>query len=178
MKKSPILLLAFMLPLCLQAQGKRIYVNPTATGGNNGNSWQNALVSLKLALIYAQPGDSVWVAAGVYKPTTDNDRTRRFELKSKVCLYGGFAGTETNLSQRDLAQNQSILSGDIGIPLDSTDNAFTILYMNNPDTGTVVDGIRFEFGIANNDDPNPNPYALVPGKCGGAVFVEANSGVG
>lgn len=178
MKKSPILLLVLLLPLCLQAQGKRIYVNPTATGGNNGTNWQNALVSLKLALIYAQPGDTVWAATGVYKPTTDNNRTRRFELKNRVCLYGGFAGTETNINQRDLAQNQSILSGDIGVPLDSTDNAFTILYMNNPDTGTVVDGIRFEFGIANDQSDSLGAYALIPGKCGGAVFIEANGGIG
>jgi len=45
----------------------------------------------------------VWVAAGTY--------VENITLKSGVALYGGFAGNETDLSQRNWAANKTILDG-------------------------------------------------------------------
>src|SRR5262245_48737704 len=78
-----------------------IYVNAVATGANNGLSWTDAYIDLQSALSAAVNGDEIWVAAGTYKPTTSTDRTISFTLKNGVALYGGFAGTETLLTQRD-----------------------------------------------------------------------------
>ena len=49
------------------------------------------------------PGDQVWVAAGTYVGC--------ITLKAGVALYGGFAGRETDLSQRDWTANVTILDG-------------------------------------------------------------------
>lgn len=38
-----------------------------------------------------------------------------FSLNNGVAIYGGFAGTETELEQRNVSANPSILSGDIGV---------------------------------------------------------------
>jgi predicted outer membrane repeat protein len=152
----------------------RLYVHSNAMGMNNGQSWADAYPDLNIALAAAQPGDSIWVAEGTYVPTTGNDRTISFVQKSGVRLYGGFEGTETHLDQRNLPFNPTVLSGDIGISGDSTDNAFTILYMKNPDSLTVLDGFFFRHGIANytpTDQPATSAY-----KCGGALYIMAADG--
>jgi hypothetical protein len=94
-------------------------------------------------------------------------------LKSGVRLFGGFAGTETRLGQRVVGQNTSILSGDIGLRGDSTDNAYTVLYMLNPDSNTVLDGFTLERGNADFNTPGPT---RVPEKCGGALYIMAADG--
>ncbi len=119
------------------------YVNDNATGANNGTSWANAFTNLDTALSAAISGDELWVAAGTYKPgmlTTD-----RFNLKSDVALYGGFAGTESARSGRDWAANTTILSGDLNGDDTSgwgnrADNAVNVLYASGL-TGVVLDGV-------------------------------------
>ncbi|MCW5923520.1 MAG: right-handed parallel beta-helix repeat-containing protein, partial [Saprospiraceae bacterium] len=162
-----ILLLGALGPALSQ---KRLHVNHAATGQNNGSSWADAYADLHAALAAAQPGDEVWVAEGEYRPTTGTARDIYFDLKSGVALYGGFAGTEADLAQRDWQAHPTVLSGDIGTAGDSTDNSYTILYMGEPDSLTVVDGLVFRFGQA--DYPGV-AAADLPRMAGGALFVMA-----
>jgi hypothetical protein len=104
-----------------------IYVNASATGANNGSSWADAYTDLQSALPAALSGDEIWVAKGTYKPTTDTDRTACFLMKQCAGIYGGFAGTETSRDQRDWVANPTILSGDIGIQGDNSDNSYNVL---------------------------------------------------
>lgn len=77
-----------------------IYVHAVAPGGNDGTSWKDAYVDLQDALAVAQPGDEIWVAAGIYTPDRGTgDRSATFELVSGVGMYGGFAGWETRRNQ-------------------------------------------------------------------------------
>lgn len=94
-------------------------VDAQAAPGGDGASWATALADLQDAL--SDPAAcEVWVAAGVYKPTSDpGDRLARFALRSTLAVYGGFAGTETAREQRDHRVNVTVLSGDI----DGNDNA-------------------------------------------------------
>jgi hypothetical protein len=92
--------------------GKRIHVSVAASGANDGTSWANAFTSLQSAITAAAAGDQIWVAAGTYKPSAAN-REISFRLMDGVQLYGGFAGTETSLSERNLRANPTILSGDL-----------------------------------------------------------------
>ncbi|WP_046759261.1 InlB B-repeat-containing protein [Kordia jejudonensis] len=100
------------LPATFRTKGP-LFVNGNATGLNDGSSWTNAYTSLQDALATVNAGEEIWVASGTYKAST-TDRTQSFTVNNDdVKLYGGFAGTETSLSQRDIANNETILSGDI-----------------------------------------------------------------
>lgn len=80
-----------------------IYVDDDAPLGGDGSTWETAYDSLSTALTAAQPGDQIWVAAGRY--------VGKFTLPLEVEVYGGFAGTETEPSQRDWTANPTILDG-------------------------------------------------------------------
>jgi hypothetical protein len=134
----------------LSAQGI-IYVQPTASGLNNGTSWQNAYTSLRIALQQAQNNDQVWVANGTYYPTNSTDRSVYFEVPPGVVLLGGFTGTETHPNQRNLSTLATIISGDIGVINDSTDNSHNLLYLRNPSAGTTIDGFWIRDGQADKD---------------------------
>src|SRR5215216_536112 len=107
------------------------HVKSDAAGANDGTSWTDAFTSLQSALAAALTGDEIWVAAGTYKPTPGTNRTISFGLKNGVAVYGGFAGTESARGQRDPAANISILSGDIGLPGDNSDNSYHVVVSSN-----------------------------------------------
>ena len=96
-------------------------------------------------------GDEIWVAAGTYRPTIGVTRTATFQLKSGVALYGGFTGTETRRDQRNWTANVTVLSGDIGVPGASGDNAYHVLRSIGVDNSAVVDGFTVRDGNADGD---------------------------
>jgi predicted outer membrane repeat protein len=106
-----------------QAQSFRFYVDALAEGDDDGTSWENAFTSLQDALQTARDLDDfdqveLWVARGVYFPDrgtglTLGNRDLAFTLVNRVAVYGGFVGSETELSERDWESNLTILSGDI-----------------------------------------------------------------
>jgi SprB repeat len=151
----------------------RHYVHATATGGNSGLSWADAFTDLQTALGAAQPGDQVWVAEGTYLPTNSSDRAASFELSSGVALYGGFAGTETELSMRDWAAHPTVLSGDIGASGDSTDNSYTVLYLFQPDSSTVLDGFTVCHGVADGDAVAAGSFDRAVS--GGGLYIDAGN---
>ncbi len=58
-----------------------------------------APIDLQTAINTASAGDSVFVAQGLYQPPSGVWYT----LKEGVKIYGGFAGTETTLAERNLS---------------------------------------------------------------------------
>jgi hypothetical protein len=169
MKISPSLILLFF-PFFLTAQ-TIWHVNSASTAPSpNGLSWSSAFVDLHQALAAAQSGDEVWIAQGVYKPTSGNDRFVTFNLPSGVALYGGFDGTETQRDQRNWTVNPTILSGDIGAPGDSTDNSYGIIHALNTNGLTRIDGLTIEEANANNDDIFI-PYNS-PTRSGGGIYLD------
>jgi hypothetical protein len=134
--------------------GNVLYVDAGAVGAGNGTSWADAFTELRnaLAVLPYCPGvTEVWVAEGTYKPTLGSDRTGTFQLVNGVALYGGFSRTETMLGERDLATNVTILSGDIGVAADSTDNSYHVVTAGaGIDSTTVLDGFTVTEGNADS----------------------------
>jgi len=110
-----VILWALVCLWSASAFGQRVlYVNADAVGAANGSSWDDAFADLQDALTVAQAGGEIWVAAGVYNPDRGTgDRTISFELVCGTAIYGGFAGREECLDERDWVANQTILSGDL-----------------------------------------------------------------
>ena len=100
-------------------------------GAGDGTSWDNASSDLQ-GMINASGTAEVWVAKGTYKPGTS--RYASFSMKVGVKIYGSFAGTETNLSERTaavMAANKSILSGDLNGDDVITGSGATLSITNN-----------------------------------------------
>ena len=150
MNRKFLLLMMFILSIItLDAQTIR-YVKPTASGSGNGSSWTNASSNLQSMINSSVANDQVWVALGTYKPTTGSDQNISFVLKSGVAVYGGFLGTENQLSQRNWSSNLTILSGEIGSPGTNTDNSFRVVYVSSANASTILDGFTIRDGYRNS----------------------------
>lgn len=103
MKK--LITLVFSFSFFIFVANATFYVVPSGTG--DGSSWGNAYGSIQTAIdaasaLVVSSGDAqeVWVKTGTYSTST-----AALIMKEKVNLYGGFAGTETALSQRTKGTN-------------------------------------------------------------------------
>ena len=129
-----------------------IYVKWDAGGLNNGTSWANAYKRLEFALNSGSSGQEIWVATGTYKP--GDWRAASFVLKTNgLEVYGGFAGGETQRSQRQPAVNVTILSGEIGAA-GIADNLYHVFQTGYTDRSAVLDGFTITGGNANGADPD------------------------
>ncbi len=152
---------------------KVLRVKADVPAGGNGSTWATALTSLQDALSLARTGAAtpnsgddvaeIWVAAGVYKPTTTtNDRNASFQLVANTALYGGFTGVETKLSQRESNPllNGTVLSGDLlgndtSTPWDDpttyNDNSYAVCSAGGGiGAGTSLDGFTITGGSTTN----------------------------
>jgi hypothetical protein len=157
MKK--LLLAVFCLGSGLISKGQ-IYVDLSATGANTGTSWADAYVNLQSALANANSEDEIWVAQGIYKAPGES-RTETFMTQpsvEEIKLYGGFAGNETSLEQRDFRENETVLTGDklgndtglIEEPEPSRqDNCYNVLVIQSNDV--LIDGFTITGGHANGE---------------------------
>ncbi|MEN6519623.1 MAG: right-handed parallel beta-helix repeat-containing protein [Armatimonadota bacterium] len=108
MSKHKVLIwsLVFLVILCSSCFGQTII--RVSTGGNDssdGSSWTLAKKTIQAGINAASPngGGEIWVAAGTY--------SEHITLKANCYLYGGFAGTESQRTERDFSVNKSIIDG-------------------------------------------------------------------
>lgn len=130
-----------------------------AAGPGAAPPWDTAVTTLQVALAVAQAGDEIWIAEGTYTPTA----TTGFAVPSNVRMYGGFAGTEINRSDRsgNTAAHATVLT---------KGTAFHTLYMNNTGPFTLVDRVSIR---------GPGTYVLNTGNADilGTGLYAANSTV-
>jgi|GEM_PF-1533643 len=153
-----------------------ICVDAGSPGANNGTSWLNAYHYLQDALAAAQPGDTIKVAQGVYKPNqatglVTSGRSATFAMQSGVSILGGFAGYGAAPSwpsdDRDPCAYRTVLSGDLSgndasvDPNDQTaiellltvsgrqDNCYNVVTANYTDPTAILDGFTIIGGTAN-----------------------------
>lgn len=124
------------------------------SGENDGTSWPNAFsgpLGLQSALAIAQNGDQIWVAQGTYHPAAVGQRTVSFVIPNGVEVFGGFAGNETSLDQRDPQAHVTILSGDLAENGSATgqqaDNSFHVVKVDNAYDPTTLDGFTIRGGM-------------------------------
>jgi hypothetical protein len=96
----------------------RIYVDASQTGPADGRCWGTAFADLQLALDLADesssPRKEIWLAEGAYRPAPPGGSTAKmFSIPEGTSLYGGFAGTEVDLGERDPHAHPTALSGDL-----------------------------------------------------------------
>ncbi len=165
------------------SDAKTIYVNAARPEGGNGTSWGSAFKYLQEALRVSVTGDNIYIAKGKYYPDDFNadangqnlnygDREISFAIKAGVNLYGGFAGNEAALDQRDPVANETILSGEIW-EVDPADpdtagyQRYWSLHVLTLAGNATFDGLIIEKGRANGDNP---PYNQ-----GGGVYIQAGT---
>ncbi len=131
---------------------KLLYVKSNASGLNNGTNWTNAYTDLQSALTAMNSGGGmIWVASGTYKPGSgSSSRTSTFTLPNGIVIFGGFAGTESGIPERNIASNVSIISGNIGIAEDSTDNTYHVVTLSSGGTATL-DGCTITGGYSTDN---------------------------
>ena len=120
-----------------------------------GDTWTEPMSDLQDALAFATmvggANCEIWVAQGFYYPTgfqSSTDRTKSFVIPSGLRIYGGFAGTETSLSQRTSpAFFITALSGAINSSA-QTDNSYNVVVADGTSTSTLVDGFSIVRGRA------------------------------
>jgi hypothetical protein len=166
-----------------------LFVKKNGLGTMTGDSWANAAAEVADALYAAAINPAVkqiWVAGGKYAPLyrpddlskVPNGRYDTFLMVEGVSLYGGFAGNEVKLDERDLSLsvNASILSGDLAgddtfnfeefaadrdFDLKYDDNAYRVVTMapTRYYVATTINGFTIEGG--NNREENPrNPISV------------------
>ncbi|MBV1924685.1 MAG: T9SS type A sorting domain-containing protein [Flavobacteriaceae bacterium] len=121
--------LLFVLLLGISGLQAQIYVDINASGTNDGTSWNDAYTNLQDAINEAtnSPGveDDIFISEGVYVPTETTNRFFSFDLPSDVNVYGGFSPSNgaIDLDTHDYRTYETILSGDIGVEGDASDNS-------------------------------------------------------
>ncbi|MGD9688325.1 MAG: kelch repeat-containing protein [Phycisphaerales bacterium] len=160
----------------------RLYVRAAAPAGGNGQSWMTAFRSLQDALTAArQLGAGVreiWMARGIYKPaTSDPTQLIAFEMVGNLALYGGFAGTESTLAEREANMRlalarpldpdfATILSGDlagndvdeadVGAPRNREENSYHIIRVG------AADNVRFDGLTVSGGGAGAEPAPDIP----------------
>lgn len=138
----------------------KMFVDENATGVSDGSSWADAYTNLPSALDNLGASTTeVWIAKGTYTPhATSRGESFTFN-QNDLQLYGGFDGTETTLSDRDLSlihtTNETILSGDllndddVNISYNNAtrdDNSLRVVQINA--NNIVLDGVTIANGYA------------------------------
>ncbi|WP_299680919.1 InlB B-repeat-containing protein [uncultured Tenacibaculum sp.] len=138
-----------------------VFVDINATGNNTGLDWANAFNDLQVALDQpAAANGEVWVAKGIYIPSTTS-RSTTFEFRNPgVKVYGGFSGNEVLLSDRDMSlihtTNATVLSGDLNgddngvvsfTEATRSDNSYRVVDVIRDNI--IIDGVTISGGNAN-----------------------------
>jgi len=140
----------------------RLFVDASAAAAGDGVTWSFAFRFLKDALSAANNYGSVteiWVANGTYNPdqsesspSGSGNRSESFVVPFGTAVYGGFAGGETLLSQRNPAVNVGVLSGDLNGDdgpsfVNRSDNSLNVVQLPG---STILDGFTVSGGNADS----------------------------
>ena len=115
-------------------------------GSGDCSSWESACDLQDALSLTLTSEDTIWVAAGTYKPTTTDDREASFQLSAGVKIYGGFPATGDG--ERNWLTNVTTLSGEIGVIGTVSDNSYHVVTAIDLEDVTVLDGFTISGGYA------------------------------
>ena len=132
-----------------RAGGGLLRVAADGRAENDGLSWANA-TTLQYALDNSLAGDTIFIKKGSYTPVmaggvvAPDARDGTYVLPNETAIYGGFAGDEATLADREMSliatTNETIIEGNIGDRVDNTDNVKRLLFLPN-DRSATLDGL-------------------------------------
>ncbi len=136
-----------------EPQSSVLRVRHGASGAATGADWDSAFPELSDAITVAacagEVVDEIWVAQGTHRPDhATRDRSATFRLLNGVEILGGFAGVEESKSDRSPPDNETILSGDIGIEGTAVDNSYHVVTGNGNNATAILDGFTIRDGNA------------------------------
>ncbi len=160
------------------------YVNPDATGNQQGYSWENAFLRFEDALAVAEYGDEIELCQGTFTPDTSgfaNPRDAAFVIPAGVLIEGGHEGVDNGGWDPDIYI--TILSGDLAgddmgvsdanqlaTASNRSDNAYHIVTISGADPNTIFDGITFKGGCADGVYSDDQRGAAAFCDAGGSTF--------
>jgi parallel beta-helix repeat protein len=148
------ILIAFFL-IQSTAYAAILYVKTTGNDANPGTSWAAAKKTVQAAITAANAGDQIWVAAGTYNEHIVNKQVG--EVAVNMAIYGGFAGGETSLSERNIDANLTVLHG--------TNNGIVVTIKWAAGRDTRIDGFYITGGNK----------STTPGDPGGGIHMTASA---
>ncbi|MDR1755473.1 MAG: right-handed parallel beta-helix repeat-containing protein [Culturomica sp.] len=148
-----------------------VFVDNTSPTPGNGSSWDSPLrfIGPALKALADAGGGTVCIKQGVYYPVRSNvgggPRAYSLEMRNGVAVQGGYAPelTGTDRSLRNPVQYRTVISGDVGIKGDLSDNLYHLVFFNGI-TDAVLDGVNLMYA---NSEGSTQP--------GGAVWLSGGS---
>jgi predicted outer membrane repeat protein len=110
-----------------------LHVDDDGPADGDGSSWATAFPTLQQAIDCSSPEQAIWIAEGDY---VGEDGLSVAAVPHALELYGGFAGTEESLEQRELGLHETVLGP-----------AQASVIVTVP--GLVLDGVTVRGGQAN-----------------------------
>ena len=147
------------------------FVDIDAGPGGDGLSWNTAFNDLQSAIDESLEGDQIWVANGLYLPTSkwggNSASFKTFYINKNISIYGGFQGWEWDLDMRSWISNPTILSGDIDMNDINNDgnaiaetpsdiignNSYHVVFTDKVSENCILDGFIITAGQANGSLP-------------------------
>jgi parallel beta-helix repeat protein len=124
---------------------KTYYVKSDGDNGNDGLSWENAKASIQEAVDVATPGDQIFAAQGTYTISEN------IYMRHRINIYGGFAGTESSLTERPALIYGKTREGEATV-LDGGGTSRLIYQSGTFSTLTTIDGFVIQNGSVSNED--------------------------
>jgi hypothetical protein len=173
---------AYETPFIINCGFSTLYVDGTRASSGQGDSWATAFKTVSEAMERARfcsTVNTIMIAKGTYYATGGQNGSNRdsaflIPQRGGIKLYGGYpngGGT------RNINANPTILSGDIGVPGNNSDNSYHVLVMTETLPGAdsvVIDGFTITGANANGGSYYYN-NALTNQNEGGAILLRKNS---
>ncbi len=125
---SVLVLVAISIFVAAPTDASVWYVDGTKLVSGDGTSWHEAVKTIEEGVALAAFTDQIWVKAGVYQLGSAIELIDR-----DYRIYGGFAGYENTLAERDWVANEVVING----------SALSVPCVSIQAAGPIIDGVRF-----------------------------------